>query len=146
MKTGRIFLLLLTPLAACGGEAVRDDVGPVDSEVSRSGMPGMMHTAMMDSMAAHMRMMDTASAATMESMLPMHRQMAADMLTRMNDERQSMNMPADARWEALTDSLRRDLDQLSETGAAERAALLSAHRDRMSRLMEAHRDMMRSHQ
>lgn len=137
--------------------AAKDSAGmmpPADSAAGMSGMAGMagmsgmagmggmMDTAMMDSMQAHMRMMDTTSAARMKEMLPMHRQMAADMLSRMSSEMRSMNMPADARWSATADSLRQDLIRMPEMSAGELEAMMPAHHARMMRLMQMHRDMM----
>lgn len=67
-------------------------------------MGNMMSMPMMDLMAAHMRGMDTASAANLQSMVPRHRQMAANMVSQINSDMRGMNMPGDARWTALTDS------------------------------------------
>jgi hypothetical protein len=146
MPSVRLLLLLLVPLAACRGDVDRGDRDVAHTGMDRPGMEGMMSMGMMDTMAAHMRMMDTASGATIEAMIPMHRQMAADMLTRMRDERRNMNMPAEPHWDALADSARRDLERMAGMSAAERTAMMAAHRDRMTRLMQMHRDMMQAHQ
>src|SRR5438552_9029702 len=57
-----------------------------DSAGSTSGMggaqmmPGMMGARMMDSMQAQMRSMDAMSPERLKTMVPMHRQMVANML------------------------------------------------------------------
>jgi hypothetical protein len=108
-----------------------------------AGMQGMMmDTAMMDSMQVHMRMMDTMSADQIKAMLPMHRQMAANMLSRMNADMRSMNMTPDQAWNATADSLRQDLARMPDMSAQELKAMMPAHRARMTRLMQMHRNMM----
>jgi hypothetical protein len=109
-----------------------------------TGMTGMMSGAMMDSMAAHMRGMDTVSAANLEAMVPMHRQMAANMIAQMNSEMRGMNMQADASWTALMDSVRQDLVRLPELNAQQVMTFMPDHRGRLMRLMQRHRDMMKN--
>jgi hypothetical protein len=117
--------------------------GHSDSASRMTGMPGMMKSRMMDSMQTHMRMMDTMSADQIKAMLPMHRRMAANMLSQMNAEMQGMTMAGDARWSATVDSIRQDLIRMPEMGAQELKAMMPAHHTRMTRLMQMHRDMMR---
>jgi hypothetical protein len=126
----------------------RQDTGAADSAVDTTAMGGMsgmpdsqMMSRMMDSMQAHMRMMDTASAATMQAMMPMHHQMADSMISRMNEDMRRMNMTADSAWAATVDSLRQDLSRMSAMTAEEMRALMPAHRARMMRLLEMHRTM-----
>ena len=120
-----------------------------DSASGMSGMPGMagmaggmMGAGMMDSMQTHMRVMDTVSPDRLKAMLPMHRQMTANMLTRMSADMRGMNMPADAAWSATADSLRQDLAHMPDMSAAELKNMMPAHHARMTRLMQMHRDMM----
>lgn len=155
MKFGRMTLVLIAPLllGACGpGEA------PEASETAEEGMPGMpgmpgmgMEEAggmqggegdMMGRMGAHMQMMQGMSGDSMRAMLPMHRQMVANMIASMNREMRDMNMPADAAWSATVDSLRSDLVAMPEMDAAELEALMPAHHRRAMRLMEMHGEMM----
>jgi len=77
----------------------------------------------------------------MQSMIPTHRQMVANMLSTMNDEMRRMNMPANAQWTATVDSLRQDLIRMPEMSAAELVTIMPAHRARMMRLMQMHRTM-----
>ena len=156
-------LVGMTTLAACAGDDARRS--PVTDTAAASasagslegatrkdstggmagmqGMAGMMGAGMlMDSMQTHMRMMDTVSPDQMKAMLPMHRQMTANMLTRMSADMRSMNMPADAAWSATADSLRQDLTHMPDMSAAELKTMMPAHHARMTRLMQMHRDMM----
>ena len=105
------------------------------------GMSGMMGTATMDSMEAHLRM-DTIRAEQFTAMLPAHRQMIANMLSRMNQEMRSMNMAGDQAWTATIDSLRQDLVRMPEMSGSELREMMPAHHARMTRLMRMHRDMM----
>ncbi|MEX2154219.1 MAG: hypothetical protein WD825_12840 [Gemmatimonadaceae bacterium] len=135
---------LLVMLVACGKTADRGDATAAADTGAMAGMPGMgamMSGAMMDSMTAHMRVMDTASASGLPSMMPMHRQMAANMIAQMNREMGDMKMTADARWTALMDSVRADLVRLPESSGQQLKNLMSAHHGRLTRLMQAHREM-----
>ena len=160
--TLRMIALMLagaTTLVACGGRngttsdttaTAKGDPGSLegarraDSAGGMAGMPGMggMMAGMMDSMQTHMRMMDTMSVNQMKTMLPMHRQMTANMLSRMNQEMRSMNMAADPAWTTTADSLRQDLTRMPELSAQQLKAMMPAHHARMMRLMQMHRDMM----
>lgn len=142
-------LIAAAALAACRSpdqETAGDTAARQETAGGMAGMQGMsgmmMDTAMMDSMQVHMRMMDTMSADQIKAMLPMHRQMAANMLSRMNADMRSMNMTADAAWNATADSLRQDLARMPDLSAQELKAMMPAHRARMTRLMQMHRDMM----
>jgi hypothetical protein len=106
------------------------------------GMQGMMSSATMDSMHAEMQKMQGMTAGQMAAMLPMHRQMAANMLSKMTADMRSMNMPADAAWTATTDSVRQDLTRLPELSNEQLKQELPAHHARMMRLMQMHKDMM----
>ena len=109
------------------------------------GMAGMHGDSamrgMMMRMQGHMGMMDTASAATIQAMHPMHRQMMDSALTSMSDEMRRRNMST-PEWTALADSLRQDLDRMTGMSASEIPAFMRGHRDRMMRFMQMHRTMM----
>lgn len=106
------------------------------------GMQGMMSGAAMDSMHAEMQKMEGMTADQMAAMLPMHRQMAATMLSRMAAEMRSMNMPANPAWTATTDSVRQDLARLPELSKEQLKQAMPAHHARLMKLMQMHRDMM----
>ena len=126
------------------GPTRKDSAGGMASMPGMSGgqMGKMMGAAMMDSMQTHLTLMDGMSADRMKSMLPMHRQMVANMLSRMNSEMRQMNMSPDAAWTATIDSVRQDLTNMPEMSGAQLEAMMPAHRTRVMRLLEAHRAMM----
>ena len=129
--------------AACGAEEQGDETEGMGD------MPGMSAPAeepgaggMMQGMRTHMERMAALPGDSLAAVLPMHRQMVANMLSQMNREMSSMNMPADTAWSAVVDSLRSDLTRMPAMGAAELAALMPAHHERMQRLMSMHAEMM----
>ena len=146
------FVALCFALAACTASDQRagdTDTGTAkatratsDTAMKGMGMAGMMSASAMDSMHVHMQMMDTSSAEHVAAMLPSHRQMVANMLSRMNTDMRGMNMPGDAAWNATADSLRQDLTRMPELDAAALKSMMPAHHARMMRLMQMHRDMM----
>lgn len=156
-------MLSVAVLSACGGgderaEAVPDTpavaepaggmegmqgMGEMEGMEGMQGTGGMMQGGgMMEEMQTHMRMMEGTSGDSMMAMLPMHRQMAANMISRMNREMRDMNMAADEEWNSTIEALREDLVQMPEMGAAELETFMPAHRERVMRLMEMHREMM----
>ena len=111
---------------------------------SAGGMAGMMAGDMPGMpMQTHLQMMRGAGADSMKAMLPMHRQMVANMLARMTGEMREMNMPADAAWSATVDSLRQDLVRMPEQSGADLRATMPGHMARVSRLADTHQRMMR---
>ena len=70
------------------------------------------------------------SGDSVRSMLPMHRQMMANMIAHMNRETSDMNMPVDAAWNALIDSLHADLATMPDRDSAELRALMPEHHRR----------------
>lgn len=122
-----------------------DTGGPAAADTA--GMPGMGGMAgmggMMDQMMSHMRAMQGTGADSMKAMVPMHRQMVANMLTQMNKEMRDMNMTAEAQWNATVDSLRDDLTRMPDMSAQEMHAFMPAHHDRVMRLMNMHSAMMK---
>lgn len=132
-------------LAGCTGEQQAEDTAvPAETNSAPDGMQGMsgMQDGMMGEMMAHMQMMTGAGADSMQAMLPMHRQMVANMLSQMNSEMREMSMTTDAQWDATVDSLRTDLTRMPELDGQELQELMPAHHDRMKRLMDMHRTMM----
>ena len=143
----QMLALTVLVLAACGKAPDRADTSAATSDTGvmpgTAGMGGMRSGAMMDSMAAHMRGMDTMSATSVQAMLPMHRQMAANMIAQMNREMAGMNMAGNAEWVALMDSVRQDLVRTPDMSAEQLKAAMPGHQSRLSRLMQKHRDMMK---
>ena len=128
--------------------------GPTRGDTARGtsamqGMQGMqggqmngMMGGMMDSMQTHMRMMEGVSADQMKAMLPAHRQMVANMLSQLNGQMRTMKMSPDAKWTALTDSVRQDLVRMPDMAASDLRSFMPAHGVRVMRLMAMHREMM----
>ena len=109
----------------------------------KSGMHGMMSPAMMDSMQTHMKkMLGNMSADQMAAMVPMHRQMVGAMLSQMTTEARAMNVPANAAWTALSDSVRQDLARLPEMKKSELKQAMPEQCARVGRLMHAYKKMM----
>jgi hypothetical protein len=116
-----------------------------DTIQAMAAMPGMAAAAnsgMMDSMETHMRAMTAASQDQLKGMVPEHRQMVANMISQMNQEMRSMNMPANAAWTATMDSVRQDLIHLPDMTAPDLKAAMRAHHARITRLLQMHREMM----
>ena len=142
--------LALVFTTACGGGGDASQAAAPDSSAAASGggMAGMEGMASgqggdtMEQMRAHMQAMRGASGDSIMAMLPMHRQMAGNLLARMNREMGQMNMQADAAWTATTDSVRQDLTRMPEMDAAELQAMLPQHEGRLNRLMDMHHAMM----
>ena len=115
-----------------------------DSASGMAGMPGMASagSSMMDSMRTHMRMMQSATPEQMKSMLANHRQTVANMVSQMNGEMRSMNMPADPAWNATVDSIRQDLVHMPDMSGKELKAMMPAHGARVMRLLGMHERML----
>jgi len=106
-------------------------------------MGGMMGSAMMDSMQGHMRMMmQGVTGAQMKAMVPAHRQMVANMLSQLSSDMRKMNMTGDAKWTALTDSVRQDLKRMPDMSGAQLQSFMPQHGARVMRLMDMHHSMM----
>lgn len=105
------------------------------------GMEAMMGSRMMDSMQTHMRMMGGMSPDRMKAMVPMHRQMVANMLSSFDDSMRRMNMPSDAAWISLRDSIRQDLTHMPELSASQLRTLMPQHHGRLTRFMKMHKNM-----
>ena len=151
LRTTVLLVAAATLLASCGGEDERSDAAvPADTgtEAGRDGgmegMSGMGGTDadMMGPIELHMQTMMSSGADSMATMLPMHRQMTANMIAQANREMREMNMTGDAAWTTTVDSLRSDLTRMPDMSAGELQSFMPAHHGRMMRLMEMHREMM----
>jgi hypothetical protein len=139
-------------LGACNGGRDGADTDAASTQADTSGMGGMsnmadmggMQAGRMEQMGAHMQAMHGASADSMRAMLPMHRQMVANMIAQMRREMRDVKMTADAQWNATVDSLRSDLTSMPEMSAQELHAFMPEHHSRVLRLMDMHRAMMKN--
>lgn len=98
--------------------------------------------AIMEAMQSHMGMMQSASSDSLQTLLPTHRQMVANMIATFNAEMRGMKMSGDASWLATVDSLRSDLSRAPTMNATELKTFLPGHSERVTHLMQMHRDMM----
>jgi hypothetical protein len=111
-------------------------------EGMRGGAVASGSTQMMVDMDAHMNMMRGVTADSMKAMLPMHRQMVANMMAQLEREMRDMNMTADAAWKATLDSLRQDLRVMPDLSAQALRDMMPAHSGRVRRTIDMHRSMM----
>jgi len=91
---------------------------------------------MMTAMEDHLRVLDTATAPTIQAMLPTHTTMASQMISRFNDEMQRMNKAAVPEWKTLVDSLRQDLLRMPEMNTTELKTFMPTHTARLTHLMK----------
>jgi hypothetical protein len=149
-------------LAACGGKSgdkAPASAGSPGSESAGGGMmqmPGMdsgksmggMHMnmqgmQMMPMMRAHMDSMMRMSPEQMRDMMAQHDAMMSRMMDQMGADMRNMKMAGDAQWNALTDSVKRDLADLPNLQGKALAERMKAHGDRVTRLMAMHERMMK---
>jgi hypothetical protein len=81
-------------------------------------------------------------ADSMKAIVPMHRQMVANLIAQLEREMRDMNMTGDAAWNATLDSLRQDLRVMPELSAQALRDFMPAHSSRVRRVVEMHRSMM----
>ncbi|MDP9348109.1 MAG: hypothetical protein M3P24_03055 [Gemmatimonadota bacterium] len=140
--------VLLTALAACGGQEDAPEAAPADAPATGApaggmeGMPGMQPGAAADPLDAHMQMMQGASGDQLKAMIPEHRQLVANMIAQYNREMREMNMSTDAEWNSTVDALRQDLVHLPEMSAEELKTFMPEHQSRINKLREMHKGMM----
>jgi hypothetical protein len=140
-------------LAACGGEkggnqkpaAAPGGIAGMGMDSTRTGgHMGMEGMSMMPAMRAHMDSMVRMSPDHMSSMMAMHDRMMSQMMDRMGADMRGMQMSGNAEWNALTDSVKRDLAELPELKGKELSARMEAHAERVRRLLAMHENMMGS--
>jgi hypothetical protein len=149
MLTMRSMILALLVLAggACrqGGESdTSRDTGMAAMEGMRRDTAGFGSAQLMTAMDAQMGTMRNATADSMKAMLPMYRQMLANMIAQIDREMRDMNMTGDAAWRATLDSLRQDLRVMPDLSAQALRDLMPAHSLRVRRVIDTHRSMMAS--
>jgi hypothetical protein len=104
---------------------------------------GMASMGMMPGMRAHMDSMVQASPEQMRSMMAKHQEMGSRMLDAMGGDMRSMNMTSDPAWTALSDSVRSDLAELPALSGPALKQRVQSHVDRVKRLMDRHKTMMK---
>lgn len=132
-----------TAAMAPAANAGRDTGTRASADTGMAGVTaiGKEVTRMSESMEVHMRLMDTASAATMQARMPRHHRIADSLISRMNEEVRTMKIPTDAIWPATVDSVQQDLSRLRSTTASDVTAMIPAHLARIRWLIQMHRTM-----
>jgi hypothetical protein len=154
--------LALVAMVACGNAAdqsTADEAAPVAAPaavVDSPPMPGhvmpnqaMGSGALMAQMRQHMTMMQANHPDTGQAAMVMYR-MGAQMLAQMEMDVSAMKLPADPRWSALLDSVRQDMatmpgmrgGMMPGQGRGMMSEQMTAHRDRVMRLMDLHQSRM----
>lgn len=114
-----------------------------DSMPMGGGNMGIGGSAMMPIMRAHMDSLVRMSPEQMTGMMSAHDRMMSQMMDQMGADMRRMNMSADAKWNALTDSVKADLADLPGLQGNELSARMKAHAVRVRRLMAMHEGMMK---
>jgi hypothetical protein len=105
--------------------------------------------ALMAQMRQHMMSMQAAHADTGQAALARHR-MGAQMLAQMEKDIEAAKLPVDPGWSALLDSVRQDMatmpgmrgGMMRGQGRGMMSGAMTAHRDRMMRLMDLYENRM----
>jgi hypothetical protein len=119
-------------------------MGHMDSGSMEMGGMNMRGMLMMAGMRAHMDSMMRMSPQQMQAMMTAHQERMSRMMDGMGADMRSMRMSGSPHWNALTDSVKRDLAELSNLAGQALSARMRAHRERVSRLMAMHEKMMGS--
>lgn len=140
-------------LAACSDDRSDDAtaIGQVSAAADSGrmvggmeGSPGMAGNALTEQMRAHLRMMDGASADSLQALMPTHRQLVSNMMAQFTTDMRGMGMASDTAWNAIADALRQDLARMPGMSASELHQFMPAHGARVTRLVASHRTMMGS--
>lgn len=102
-------------------------------------MPGMQ---MMAGMRSHLDSMMGMPPEQMRAMMATHQDMMSRMMDGMGSDMRGMNMTATPAWNALADSVRQDLAELTNLEGQELSTRMQAHADRVRRLVAMHERMM----
>ena len=154
MITRTLFVTLVFAIVACGergagsvdrsgtdaADTISGGMGNMgDGHGSMATMPSM---AMMQAMRLHMDSMAALPPDQMQAMMATHQERTSAMLDAMGADMREMRMTSDPAWEALTDSVKRDLAELQGLSGKAAADRMRGHHARMGRLMDAHEEMM----
>lgn len=105
---------------------------------------GISGSAMMPMMRAHMDSMVRLSPERVSAMMAVHDQMMSQMMDRMGADMRNMNMSGDAKWNALVDSVKADLADLPGLQGPALSVRMTAHTERVQRLIAMHESMMKA--
>lgn len=90
-----------------------------------------------EALRLHLRQMQGVRGDSLRAMLPVHRQMLAGLMARSP----GMPMMHDAGWQALMDSLHRDMALLADPSGLSATAMdsiMAVHRGRVERMLDMH--------
>jgi len=139
-------------LAACGGSAPAKNPG--DEARAPDAMPGMASmegmtgggdppaTGFRDAMRQHLDSLVRLEPNRLVFVRAGHDSLARGALERMDREMATMNMAASGLWQALADSVRRDLSALNALAGEAFVLRMRAHAGRLRRLIDMHQRMM----
>lgn len=140
----RLALIVGVALAGCGGKQEGAQRIATDSSVAQRSMampaPG---AALMAAMGSHLDSVAVMAPTQMVTAMAAHQDLAARVMDAMGSDMRAMNMAPDSAWSALSDSLRQDLATLPGLTAPALKSRMTAHIDRMRRMMAMHQEMMK---
>jgi len=117
-------------------------MGHMDSGGMEMGDMDMQGMQMMAGMSAHMDSMMRMSPQQMQARMAAHQEMMSRMMDGMGADMRGMKMSGSPEWNALTDSVKQDLAELTTLEGQALSARMRAHGERVRRLMEMHEKMM----
>jgi hypothetical protein len=149
-----ILSVAIVAVAACKGKDQPAERDQASGQQGMSGMQmdsmpmggdrmGMGGSGMMPMMRSHIDSMMRMSPEQMSGVMTAHERMMSQMMDRMGADMRSMSMSADAKWNALVDSVKADLADLPGLHGKELSARMKAHANRVRRLISMHERMMR---
>lgn len=147
MSTPYVSRLLLLALVGCTAEGKDRTVGRTASAPAASTEAGRTPShreqevrggGMIHQVRAHTQAMQAAGGEAARARLPAHADLVETMLAQMSREMARGNTRSDAAWNAIADSVRRDLEAMSRMGAGELERSLPEHGRRLDRLMDLH--------
>ena len=134
--------LALGVLAGCGRKPESAQTPAADTAGKMTGM-AMQAMQMMPLMQAHLDSLGSMPPEQMAAMMSAHQDLSSRTMDAMGADMRSMNMQADSAWNALADSLRRDLAELPALSGVPLKDRMERHIARMRRIMATHREMMK---
>jgi hypothetical protein len=137
-------------VGACNGGGDRAEraadsagmMGHMDSDGMEMGGMNMQGMQMMAGMRSHMDSMARMSPQQMQAMMAAHQEMMSRMMDGMGADMRGMRMSGSPEWNALTDSVKQDLAELTTLEGQALSTRMRAHGERVRRLMAMHEKMM----
>ena len=140
------YAVLVAGLAALGctgrGTPGQDTTMMGRMDTGAMGGMAMQGMQMMPGMRAHVDSMMGMSPERMRAMMATHQDLMSRMMDAMGSDMRGMNMPATPEWTALADSVRNDLADLPNLVGQALSDRMTAHADRVRRLLAMHEKMM----